>query len=375
MNNFSAWWTQPLRVAPSARLLAIGEQQVLFSEKLQQLFELNESASVIWSGIASGLSCAEIVNHLAQGDAARVEAFVNSAAQEWLANGFLAPESVFAAGTSAPSTELRLRIGDFRADLKTYGDANAAALEATFGHLTASVAAPADTVVSIVGVGDNDFLLHDEQLLGMAPRNETTPRIKALLTEAVCDSVKSGFLTHGALISRNEKTVLLSGAPGAGKTTLTLALCASGFAYGGDDIVRISRDGRAEGIPFAAAAKTGSWPLLGGYELGIEKLDVHKRTDGQITRYVTPSQLDRGGARDIDIILSLQRKESVEANIEPMTPLAAFCMLIESGYSGHSTLDGDLAKDLADTVSKAKCGRLVYNDLSAAVALIKALTE
>src|SRR5690606_29405519 len=90
--------------------------------------------------------------------------------------------------------------------------------------------------IDIVGRGGHDFLFCDGAALGMFAPAEIAPALKAHVTDALCRSVEDGFLSHAGLVSANGRTVLLVGAPGAGKTTLTLALAGSGFSYGGDDI-------------------------------------------------------------------------------------------------------------------------------------------
>ena len=60
-----------------------------------------------------------------------------------------------------------------------------------------------------------------------------------------------------AALVRNGRMLLVSGHPGAGKTTLTLALVDAGFGFAGDDLALLNSEGRVTGVPFAPAIKAG----------------------------------------------------------------------------------------------------------------------
>jgi energy-coupling factor transporter ATP-binding protein EcfA2 len=177
------------------------------------------------------------------------------------------------------------------------------------------------------------------------------------------------------MVAMNGKRILLCGAPGAGKTTLALALVGSGLAYGGDDIVHFEPDGAAAGIPFPAAAKSGSWTLLDSYVDGLSGLPVHQRADGVRLHYVLPARLDTDGPRPIDAALFLERKDGAAARAVPMAPLEALCILLESAWSERHFAQAPMIAALARDLSRAKLRRLVYDDLASAVAIVKNLAD
>src|ERR1700730_5749017 len=80
--------------------------------------------------------------------------------------------------------------------------------------------------------------------------------------------------------------LLVSGRPGAGKTTLAVHLMEAGFEYAADDIVLIASDGRVKGVPFALALKSGAWAMIEKLRPEIGEAAVHSRA-GRQTRAIS----------------------------------------------------------------------------------------
>src|SRR5206468_3911835 len=150
-----------------------------------------------------------------------------------------------------------------------------------------------------------ELLFYLERRLVLAgTRDGLVAHVKAILTELYADGVENGFLTHGALLQAGERRLLLCGEPGAGKTTLALALAAAGWRYGGDDIVRLSPQAAAHGVPFAATVKTGSLALLREAWPQLGRLPAWLRADGQQARYLLPANTAEMTPRPLDIVVT-----------------------------------------------------------------------
>lgn len=366
-----SWWSQPLTPARSVHALAIGERTALFCARTQALSELNHSAALAWHALAARGSCAAIVASLQQHGAsvAESEAFAASIVREWLKLGYVVPTDTL---QQRPAFSMNVGLAPLSATLRFFGTAGYVAARDVFGHLQRHCG-PHELQIDVAGLDDEDFVFVDGISEGLMPRVQTVPRLKGLLTKHYCAAVDEGFLAHAALVSSGEKRVLMTGAPGAGKTTLTLALCAADFAYGGDDIVHITADGRAEGASFAAAVKSGAWALLAPLYPELDELPTHLRFDGQSVRYLTPRLFDRGGPKPIDALLVLERAESAGASLARITPREALCVLLASGYAERGGVEGAMLEGLAADLSRAVCARLTYSTIEGAVGLLQRL--
>jgi subtilisin family serine protease len=286
--------------------------------------------------------------------------------------GFVAPHQTTAILTEKPSANQHLRFGPLMVELRFFGDADPKAANAVFGQFCSDRAGPSLSL-SVAGYVGHDFLFVGDVLSGMSTRRQTVPAIKAIVTEEFCNAVPDGFVAHGALVSSQGRSVFLSGEPGAGKATLTLALTTRGFEYGSDDIVQIGADGMATGIPFAAAAKSGGWDLLKPYLPQLCSLPIYERPDAQLTRYVLPESRDQRGPRPIDIAIVLNRREGAETALEPLSPVHMLCVLLECGYSQHKAIAASTLKNLARNVARARSFRLTYDGLAGALTAIERL--
>ena len=179
-----------------------------------------------------------------------------------------------------------------------------------------------------------------------------------------------GFLLHAALLTSGRKGLLLVGPPGAGKSTLTLALAARGLGYGSDDIVRVSATGTFSGVRFSPALKSGSWELAAVCAPQVSMLPVHLRSDGQQVRYVPAGRLPSGDTDAIGWSLQLARRPGARAALEPIEPVEMITSLLAGAWSATYALRGDTLAALAHAFADVACHRLVYSDLDEAAELL-----
>jgi hypothetical protein len=362
--------------APDVRLLRVGGRALLHAGGAQALYELNETAARLWARLAAGAGCAEAAAELEAlglaADAARD--FARSAARAWTLGGQLIPTAVLIAIESAPDAVRTLQVEDSSVELAFHGGADAAACDAVFRQFYGPLAGPARRLAAVAHEGLLHLSLDGAQLAVVEPAG-LAPELKAALTDLVLQAVSGAFLTHGAWLVRGDRGLVLSGAPGAGKTTLTAALAAAGWRYGGDDILRVEPDGRARGVPFAAAMKRGAWPLLAPSVPGLAELPVWRRGDGQEVRYALPSALAPREPRPIGAVVLLDRQADASASLTALHPVEALTALLDSAWSPERRLDGEALAGLAGALEQAGCWRLTYSDLAEAVAAVDGLGD
>ena len=89
----------------------------------------------------------------------------------------------------------------------------------------------------------------------MVTASETAPG--ELLLDAA-----DGVALHVGTLRRGKEALLLVGAPGAGKSTLSVALGKRGYELEGDDLAALLPDGRVRAIALPVTLKEGSWQVL-----------------------------------------------------------------------------------------------------------------
>lgn len=364
------WDHQPLRAAPRAHFLNVGAGAVLFDERAQQIFELNDTSEAIWGAIGVRGTIAGAAILLGDGDAsATVLDHVRAAAAQWLELGLLRPADLPA--RPGEPTDVRLAWMACRVGLKLFGAIDAAPLRQVFAALR-STEAP-DHFLDIREMEGLVFIEDSDGGSCVRTPASWIPEVKARLTARVLKSTTTGFLAHAALLSRGGQGMLICGDPGAGKTTLSVSLLAAGFGCHSDDIVWISEAGEAVGAPFAPAIKAGGWPLLEEMSPGAATSEIYLRSDGQQVRYLLPPAAAQQVPLPIGAILLLARGEESPPRIEAVTPLEVLTAVLGSAYAARGAISAAGLKSLADVIGKARIGRLRYSDWRDGRRLVEAL--
>ena len=370
------WLESRLDPAPGVRRLRVGERSVLFCERRQQLFELNATADAIWGSLAAGQAPSRVVAkvHALGASPGEALAFVIASAQAWLAAGLLAPAEVAARCRQTPDDEMHLRLGELTFTLALHGSALHPLwreLQLVFRQFLTD-RPEGSALLSVAFAADHGFLFSAGTALGLFPAERFIPEVKAIITDAVCGSLSEGwFLLHAALLGHGHRGLLISGGPGAGKTTLALALAGRGLGYGSDDIVTVSPAGRLRGIPFSPAVKSGGWELAAAHAPLVSGLPIHRRGDGQQVRYLPVAGFAPGDVDALGWALILDRRPGARPGLEPVEPLAMIGELISGAYCPSHRVRADTLDAFAAGFHGAVCRRLIYADLTQAVALIE----
>lgn len=353
----------------------IGDLPVLFCEKRQKLYGLNPTADQIWQSFARGRTPAQACVELAALGVPDAEAavFVRDAVISWLSEGQLTPRDVLDDLGQAGHSKRYVQIHDLTVGIDFHGSASSDAFDNVFGQFGTAVSS-ARVSLSVIGSHGRYFTFEENVPLASCPPEELVPQLKALLTERFVSSVQNAFLVHGAFVVRRDRGLLMCGPPGAGKTTLCVALVGSGYEYRADDIVCIEPNGAAMGVPFAPAVKRDAWPLVAPYAPEIMTSPTYRRGDGQEVRYLPP-RISKGPPQAINDILLLAREAGAAAVLESVEPLEIVSTILESAFSVNGAIDGKMLKSFARRIESAGCYRLVYSDLADAIRVIDRLAH
>jgi hypothetical protein len=251
-----------------------------------------------------------------------------------------------------------------------YPDGDAGRVAEAFRHLEGDPGAEADVLLELVEHGGQVQLFRDGAWLGSCRLDEAATVVKGQLLTEVLERADYELALHGAALVRDDRILLLSGRPGAGKTTLTLALVEAGFGFAGDDVVLLDAAGRGLGLPFAPAVKAGAWPLLAPRFPGLAAAPVFRRPDRRRVRYPVPHATAPQRPRALGWVVLLDRATAGAAALEPIDPAGALRGLLDGAFALERELTSAGFDALTEVVGSAETWRLSYAGLDDAVALL-----
>lgn len=355
-----------LHLADDAALVSLGGRVAAFSGKRQRLFELNETAAWLARRLEAGTRwptlCGDLADHGL--DPVIAEIHARDSLLMWSREG-IAAATLAEAGRQGAARQT-IEIASHRYTLCFDSQALADRVAPVFAHLESG--GDEGACYDIVTAHDLVFVGRRGQPALIVSAPQAAPALKGVLVEDILTAPDAPIALHAACLARHGDALLLAGSPGAGKSTLTMALMAAGFGYGGDDVALVDGAGRVEGLRFAPALKTGSWRLIAD----PAGAPVHHRLDGKRIRFLSPG---RGGCGALPVrwIIILQRRKGAPAALVRMDPADALAALIREAYSSRGSASSADIRMLVDLVSGATCHALAYSDLDEAVRALAAL--
>ena len=358
---------------PGALLLeSIGDRHLAFSEAHQAIYELNEAAAHVWRSLDGGMSVVDITRELVEAgadpdQAERAVATSFERLRTLLAEAAPAPPRT-APPLIEPLTRVTILIAGVAVQLHL-SQALVADVEAVFGALIGEsrktdlllCARVVENTVGVYSPGKPDW---------SCERPEFIPLLKAQIIDAVLARARYEVALHAAALVRGEEAVLLVGAPGAGKTTLAIALAKAGLKVIADDVVLLDEAGLVTGVSLPFTAKASSWALLSQHWCGIANRPSHRRPDGQTLCYIPPDSLADPRPRRIGSVILLDRRNDARACVEEIDPACALTAFIADGATRDERLGASGFTALIHGLRDARCYRLTYSELTEAAAAV-----
>jgi hypothetical protein len=346
-----------LQPATDASFSLLDNRPVLFSESAQKIYELNPVGAYIWCSLldhkATDRICEDLTKFGLDQTAARQ--FVGQALRNWFKLGLLRANWV-----SSDQQALTGRVGRLTVSIQSSNERLTEILIPLFNEVSRGKSS-ADDKFEILEIDGQVHVLHNKGGILWCAAEELVPAIKAYLTEQILQRSSPDVALHAACVVAGGKGLLVSGRPGAGKTTLALHLMDLGLEYCGDDIVLIAPDGRAEGVPFPPTIKSGAWGMISKLRGNLGDSIVHKRLDGKLVRYLNVSRRADNGSYPVGWIIFLKRLPHAAVTLSPLGQLETMSRLMDGSYSAGGKLTQKAFAAIKRTLTEALSFELTYS--------------
>jgi hypothetical protein len=351
-----------LRPIAGASFSLLDDRPVLFSEPAQKIYELNRMAAYIWCCLLDHKPAGAICEDLTKFGLDRVAArnHVHQALRNWLKLGLLEVDWGLSETHSFAAS-----VGKLVVHIQTSSERLTQLLIPLFSQ-TSGVTDKIGDTFEVVEIDRQVHIFHNKTFVARCAIHELVPALKAQITEQLVLKSSPDVALHAACLQSGGKGLLVSGRPGAGKTTLAVHLIEAGFEYVSDDIVLIAPDGRVTGIPFAPALKPGAWAMIEKLRPDLNKSAVHKRSDGKRVRYLNAARSARNGSVPVGWIVFIKRAANTPAKFTPLGQLDTMSRLIDGSYSPDGKLTHLAFHAIKRTLAGAKSFELQYSDAAQA---------
>lgn len=253
--------------------------------------------------------------------------------------------------------------------------AQATRVEPVVAHLAHDGADHVDSVLDLLEIdGGHVVLVDGVPVEHCRDLDALAPLVKSRIRRIATNRHRFAFEIHAGVVAIGEQCILLPGAPGQGKTTLTAALSCAGFRYFSDEVALLEEpDLMVRPVPLSLGIKPGAVEALSPLYPEVSKLAVHAREDDQRVRYLNPPgyRPDLPAALPVRWIVFPEYDANAATRLESMSRAEALRRLMDQCIVLPELLDEARIYMLVRWLRGIECMQLSLSSLASAVELIK----
>jgi Coenzyme PQQ synthesis protein D (PqqD) len=393
-----------------SRLFFIDAEGLVFREASQRLYGLNTFSTFLWSCLETNPSIPDAIHAAVEQlglDEKTAANYAHLALEQWRKLGLIGdqPEAPRPVNEVQKYTDvtgiapLDMHTSNFRLNLcllecpvSLYFDEPdpLPAVRAVIGHLEVADTTGLDNSVKS-GTPGIDATIHvcrhrdhytvyrnKQPVAHFDDASAIAPTVKSILLQEAIDHCDYLFYFHAGVLSNGDALVLLPGAQGAGKSTLTTGLMQAGLEYFSDEVALLNQGSKGiRPFPIALCSKKAAWGTLESLFEGFDKLPVHLRLDGKTVRYmpppVNPHDPDYDRPLPVRHIVFPSYSPDATTELKPLGRVAALERLMEECLAIKRTLTQEAVAWLAEWIEGIDCYELPNSSLQEAVAAVKHL--
>lgn len=355
-----------------------GDDFVVFDERQQKIFLLDQCSSKIWLHTIVGRKTIKEAASLFANDFSITEKeaanYIGKCMDLWdqqrIFKEYIEADPV---ATSSPTGDFHppapaaetFRIGGVCFGFNYASDSIRSAIREVFGHLLGTQSKSCDVLIST----NEDQAGYCIQVEGQAARHcsgeaAVAVHAKEIVLDALLAIKKSYVAFHAAAVTNGDTIVMIAGPSGSGKSTLAALLNRRGWDLIADDAVILdARTLELFGLPLAFAAKSGSWELLEGEGCCASSDSPRRRPDGKLVRYFWPRFNATSRKADPAIILIIPEfGTSLGFRSNTINSVDMMLLLLSESKNSDRRLAGADFHGIAAMISKLKGFNVSYNN-------------